>query len=104
MFSKRFGLHATSSVLALACVAIALPAAAQVVPTPNANQYGPQLIGAPTAWARGYTGQGITVVVSDSGIDPNHTAFAGKIDLTRSRNFVLNAPGANYNPNDITDP
>lgn len=87
----------------LAMLVPAHPASAQAVPTPNANQYGPQLIGAPLAWARGYTGTGITVVVSDSGIDPNHPAFAGKIDLARSRNYVLNAPGGAYDPNNITD-
>ncbi len=98
-----------SSLLASAMVsaaALALPqtAAAQAVPTPNANQYGPQLIGAPAAWARGYTGQGIVVVVADSGIDPTHPAFAGKIDLARSRNYVLNTPGGPYDPANITDP
>ena len=98
-----------SSLLAAALLSVApsafpQTAAAQAVPTPNALQYGPQLIGAPTAWARGYNGTGIVVVVADSGIDPNHTAFAGKIDLVRSRNFVLNAPGGPYDPNNITDP
>ncbi|HXC55143.1 MAG TPA: autotransporter domain-containing protein [Rhizomicrobium sp.] len=78
-------------------------AIAQAVPTPNANQYGPQMIGAPTAWARGYSGAGVTVVVADSGIDPNHTAFAGKID-PRSKSFVLTAPGAAYDPTAINDP
>lgn len=75
-------------------------AVAQVIP--NANQYGPGLIGAQAAWNAGYTGQGITVTVGDSGIDPNHPAFAGKID-SRSRNYVLPAPGATYNPNDFSD-
>ncbi len=88
---------------ALAGSILIAPAAwAQAVPVPNANQYGPQMIGAPAAWARGYNGAGIVVVVADSGIDPNHPAFAGKID-PRSRNFVLTAPGAVYNPNDVSD-
>jgi uncharacterized protein with beta-barrel porin domain len=76
---------------------------AQAQPVPHANQYGLGLIGAPAAWAAGYTGQGILVTVADSGIDPNHPAFAGKID-PRSRNFVLNAPGTAYNAADINDP
>ena len=75
-------------------------ASAQVVP--NANQYGLNLIGAPAAWAAGYTGQGILVTVADSGIDPNHPAFAGKID-PRSRSFVLNAQGAAFNAADFSD-
>ncbi|MBV9903617.1 MAG: autotransporter domain-containing protein, partial [Alphaproteobacteria bacterium] len=61
------------------------------------------MIGAPAAWARGYNGTGIVVVVADSGIDPNHPAFAGKIDLAKSRSFVL--PGANqpYDASNVTD-
>ncbi|MBV9904618.1 MAG: hypothetical protein JO346_08580, partial [Alphaproteobacteria bacterium] len=74
--------------LALA-IALPSPALAQVVPALHPNQFGPQMIGAPAAWARGYNGTGIVVVVADSGIDPNHPAFAGKIDLAKSRSFVL---------------
>ncbi|MCP5412758.1 MAG: autotransporter domain-containing protein [Alphaproteobacteria bacterium] len=80
---------------------VATPALAQ--PVPSANQYGPGLIGAPAAWAAGYSGQGVTVTVADSGIDPSHPAFAGKID-PRSRSFVLAAPGTALNPADINDP
>ena len=76
---------------------------AQAQPAPHANQYGLGMIGAPAAWAAGYTGQGILVTVADSGIDPNHPAFAGKID-PRSRNYVLNAPNTAYNASNITDP
>lgn len=79
-----------------------VPAAQAQVPTPNVNQYGPALIGAPTAWALGYTGAGITVAVGDSGIDTTHPAFTGKID-PRSMNFTLPSPGAAYDPTQITD-
>lgn len=41
-------------------------------------------IGAPAAWAAGYTGQGVTVAVLDSGIDAHHPDFAGRILEARS--------------------
>jgi subtilisin family serine protease len=51
------------------------------------------LIGAPEAWAAGYTGKGVKVAVLDTGIDVSHPDFAGVIDGTTS--FV---PGE-----DVTD-
>lgn len=42
------------------------------------------LIGAPEAWAAGYTGKGVKVAVLDTGIDVNHPDFAGLIDGTTS--------------------
>ncbi|MFI0960992.1 S8 family peptidase [Streptomyces sp. NPDC021080] len=42
------------------------------------------LIGAPEAWAAGYTGKGVKVTVLDTGIDVNHPDFAGLIDGTAS--------------------
>ncbi|GIG61755.1 serine protease [Longispora fulva] len=39
-------------------------------------------IGAPEAWAAGYTGAGVTVAVLDTGIDASHPDFAGKISAT----------------------
>lgn len=41
-------------------------------------------IGAPEAWAAGFTGKGVTVAVLDTGIDVNHPDFAGQIDGTAS--------------------
>lgn len=40
---------------------------------------GSHLIGAPSAWAAGYTGAGQTVVVIDSGVDAPHPFFGGRV-------------------------
>ena len=49
-------------------------------------------IGAPAAWAAGYTGAGMTAAVLDSGIDEDHPDFAGRI--VEVRNFT-DAPDGN---------
>jgi subtilisin family serine protease len=49
-------------------------------------------IGAPAAWAAGYTGAGMTAAVLDSGIDQAHPDFAGRI--VEVRNFT-DAPDGN---------
>ncbi|MEV4411219.1 S8 family serine peptidase [Catellatospora sp. NPDC049609] len=42
------------------------------------------LIGAPEAWAAGYTGDGVKVAVLDTGIDVNHPDLKDQIDATAS--------------------
>jgi subtilisin len=37
------------------------------------------LVNAPAAWAQGFTGQGVTIAVIDSGIDYNHPDLAGNL-------------------------
>ena len=39
-------------------------------------------IGAPAAWSRGYTGAGSKIAILDTGIDVDHTEFAGRIAAT----------------------
>ena len=45
----------------------------------GANDWGVNLVNAPEAWARGYTGQGVIVAVLDTGVDRNHADLAGNI-------------------------
>jgi len=85
----------------VALLAASASALAQTPPTPSPLQYGLTLIGAPIAWAAGYTGAGVTIAVGDTGIATNQTPAgftgAGKID-PRSKSFVVTAPGAPYDP------
>lgn len=52
--------------------------------------YGDELnfVGAPDAWARGWTGEGTTIAILDSGIDSDHSEFAGRI--TANECFLSN--------------
>ncbi|WP_418153754.1 S8 family peptidase [Actinoalloteichus caeruleus] len=43
-------------------------------------------VGAPEAWESGYTGEGVTIAVLDSGYDPEHPDFEGAV--TEAVNFV----------------
>jgi subtilisin len=42
------------------------------VPNLGDNNWGADLVKAPEAWAKGYTGQGVVVAVLDTGVDFNH--------------------------------
>jgi len=50
-----------------------------------------RVINASSAWARGYTGKGSTVLIIDSGINAGHREFAGSIGYTRD--FIRSSVG-----------
>lgn len=52
-------------------------------------------IGAPQAWARGYTGKGVKVAILDGGYDPNHPDLKGVVAETA--NFTTDPDMADHN-------
>jgi len=63
---------------------------------------GPAQHGAVTAWSAGYSGQGVTIGIVDSGIDTDNPEFAGRLspasaDLIGGRN--LNNPDSDHGTN-----
>lgn len=65
-----------------------------VIDQPSSNlNYGPPKIGADTAWARGYTGQGWYVAILDTGIRRTHEFFAGKTIVEACFSAAANCPG-----------
>ncbi|MEU6574502.1 S8 family serine peptidase [Streptomyces sp. NPDC046805] len=51
-------------------------------------------IGAPTAWAAGYTGKGVKIAVLDTGVDTNHPDL--KDQVIESRNFTTAADATDH--------
>lgn len=98
--ARRGGTRATGG------FAAASPAASTAAPTafapPTMPPAGDQtwhldMIKAGVANGRGYTGNGVTVAVGDTGFDLTHPSLATKFDLTRAySNMVVN--GETYNP------
>ncbi len=52
------------------------------------NNWGADMVGAPEAWARGYTGDGVVVAVIDTGVDYNHSELSRNI--WRNRDEIAN--------------
>ncbi|MEV6282587.1 S8 family serine peptidase [Kribbella sp. NPDC051770] len=51
-------------------------------------------IGAPKAWQAGFTGKGVKVAILDTGIDPAHPDFKGRIGATK--NFTTDPAGDQF--------
>ncbi|MBD2609370.1 S8 family serine peptidase [Scytonema hofmannii FACHB-248] len=49
------------------------------VPNLGGNNWGADLVKAPEAWAKGYTGKGVVVAVVDTGVDRNHDDLKNNI-------------------------
>ena len=64
------------------------------------NQYGLGLMHAATAYARGYTGQGITIAIGDTGFDTQNQKLVSKID-PRSKNYILEIASDTYDDTQI---
>ncbi|ARV61746.1 peptidase S8 [Nostocales cyanobacterium HT-58-2] len=59
------------------------------VPDLGGNYWGADLVKAPEAWAKGYTGQGVVVAVLDTGVDFKHDDLKGNI-WTNSKEIAGN--------------
>jgi lantibiotic leader peptide-processing serine protease len=57
-------------------------------------QWAPQAVGAPAAWAAGFTGKGVRVAIVDGGIRSTHLDLVANLDVAASRSFV---PGFAFN-------
>ncbi|MEO1298678.1 MAG: S8 family serine peptidase, partial [Cyanobacteria bacterium J06636_16] len=76
-FSEIYGDGLVNAAAAVA-QALSLPTFADV-PDLGGNQWGNDLVNAPEVWAQGFTGQGVTVAVIDSGVDIAHEDLADNI-------------------------
>ncbi|MBW4610599.1 MAG: S8 family serine peptidase [Hassallia sp. WJT32-NPBG1] len=59
------------------------------VPNLGGNNWGADLVKAPEAWAKGYTGEGVVVAVVDTGVDRNHDDLKDNI-WTNSKEIADN--------------
>jgi lantibiotic leader peptide-processing serine protease len=57
-------------------------------------QWAPNAVGAPKAWAAGYTGAGVRVAILDGAVYNSHLDLAPNVDVAASTSFV---PGFQYN-------
>ncbi|TRU26792.1 MAG: peptidase S8 [Microcystis aeruginosa Ma_QC_B_20070730_S2] len=76
-FSSVYGYGLINAAAAVAR-AINQPTFANV-PNLGGNNWGNDMVNAPEAWARGYTGQGVTVAVIDDGVDILHQDLSNNI-------------------------
>ncbi|MFN8375106.1 MAG: S8 family serine peptidase [Anaerolineae bacterium] len=69
------------------------------IPMEQALDSSAGIVGAPDAWALGYTGMGQTVVIIDSGIERTHSTFGGRVvgEACYSWNQADNPGTTDYN-------
>ena len=78
-----------------------VPLAVAGLPTPYQQTWNLDLIQAQAAYNRGFTGQGVTVAVGDSGFDVTNAALVNKMNIALGRNYLVQA-GGTYNPAELT--
>ncbi|MGP9811934.1 S8 family peptidase [Rhodopseudomonas sp. NSM] len=71
------------------------------LPSAQAQTWNLDLIGAPTAYSRGYTGAGVTVTVADTGFDVTNAGLVNKLTTSLGYNYVVRA-GEAYDPHQLT--
>ena len=77
------------------------PLAVAGLPSTFLQTWNLDLIHAQGAYNRGFTGQGVTVAVGDSGFDVTNAALVNKMNIALGRNYLVQA-GGTYNPAELT--
>lgn len=76
------------------------------LPSTNDQTWNLNLIGAPIAYGRGFTGAGVNVTVADTGFDTTNAALSNKLLLNLGRNYISQNgvyDPANVSPLSATD-
>ena len=66
------------------------------------NQYGLAQVKAHHAYARGATGKGVTLGIVDTGVDPNHPKFEGRLDASNVEGYTPDFENCNNRAPDGT--
>jgi len=77
-YIRVYPYQSANNAAAAVAQAISQPTFADV-PNLGGNNWGNDMVNAPEAWARGYTGQGVTVAVIDDGVDILHQDLSNNI-------------------------
>lgn len=85
---------------------LGLPILFSDIATPTVRAKQSDMYSPETAWDMGYSGEGVSIAVIDTGIDDEHPSLDGKflggVDMTKPDNFgALFPQDGSYNPDDI---